>query len=307
MSDAQHLLDTVDALLALPAPDPAAVSALLGLPLALTEVRGTYEDYGGSFTTGFFSKVGCGFRKGTPYGMVQLWTRNRTLHHHELDLRRYGDLPQLDIGSPTMSDPYVSYWFTLPGGTKVVIFVCGHGDGMLREVVLRWQPVQYPPGEEPVFATAPAVLYIQSYDAVHLVLVYDVKERISRVVEKSSVGRVALASGLFSRERDQVAGYFATPEGPAFFHDKKRCVGAFGKTRASIERVNAPGLRRFKLWQASINIDLVYTERHGVGTNPYDTTEDDVDLFAFIAKRVADPAFYTQQTKPWPESAVVSP
>lgn len=42
---------------------------------------------------------------------------------------------------------------------------------------------------------------------------------------------------------------------------------------------------------------LLYQERLGIGANPFDNEEEDIDLLAMIAKNLAYPAFYQAYTK----------
>jgi hypothetical protein len=302
MSDGAEVMRFVDALMALPKPEPAAVARALGVPLVLTAQRHNYEDYGGVFTGGPFSEVKSGHHPGTDYGLVELSARH-LLPKSALDLSGFEAFPELGIQSPSAADPSVSHKYKARGDTLEIIFVYDHAVSVLRSVVLRWGPVKYRPGEEPVFATAPPLLYLRSYDTVKEVLEYAVKTREWRVLtrEEATALGVALRRGAFAREGNQVAGYFTTPEGPAFFHNKKRFLGAFGKVSSRIELIAKTTRKRYTLSIAgSTVIDLVYEQRHGVGTNPYDTEEEDVDLFALIAARVSDKTFFNNTTQRWP-------
>lgn len=302
MSQAVEVMRCVDVLMALPAPKPELVSSALGVALSFREHRSRYDCHSGAFARGPFATVDCDWVVGTDFGMVRLKTRDKAIDSGALDLNRFGQLPRLDMQSPSAPDPSASYRFTLRGGTLDVIFEFDHRIAALRAVIVRWGQPTYLPGEEPVFATAPPLLYIQGYDAVHEVLEYATKTRAFRVCAKEdeSVQGAPLVDGYFAREGAQVAGYFATPEGPAFFQDKKRFLGAFGAVQGRIERIGNTTRHRFTLTHRSASFDLVYEERHGVGTNPYDTEREDVDLFAFIVGKLGDEAFFRRLAKPWP-------
>jgi hypothetical protein len=115
---------------------------------------------------------------------------------------------------------------------------------------------------------------------------------------------VAATFGAFTREGDHVAGVFASPAGPVFFLDAEHVVLLFG--RASAITVIEPGgsMMQFTLTQAEaaegeIRFTLRYKERVGIGTNPYDNEQEDIDLFAMLAAGLSKQQFFRNYTQDW--------
>ena len=170
------------------------------------------------------------------------------------------------------------------------------------------------PGEPsdhlPLAVTAPErLLILPSYDRYSEFLEYGANSGRHRIVAKEEIERSggAGAFGLFTREGNSVFGVYATPDGPVFFHDALRIRGAPGALSATVEVAQkTQTLNRFRLFQGPYcMIDVRYAQREGIGTNPYDTTLEDVDLFALIASRIDRREFFERYTREWtdPERA----
>jgi len=52
-----------------------------------------------------------------------------------------------------------------------------------------------------------------------------------------------------------------------------------------------------------VEYDLDYQERLGIGTNPYDNEQEDVDLFAMLAAGLRKEQFFRAYVKDWAENS----
>lgn len=148
----------------------------------------------------------------------------------------------------------------------------------------------------------PRTLYLESYDRFDEILEYQLPE-----------GNFAVALpmlrthtfGAFTREGEHVSGVFASPSGPVFFLDARHAVLQFGCSSATIEADRDGSMRQFTLRhdegarKGKIEFSLRYRERVGIGTNPYDTEPEDVDLFAMLATGLRSEQFFKNYTKDW--------
>ncbi|MCM5682753.1 hypothetical protein M8A51_24745 [Schlegelella sp. S2-27] len=139
------------------------------------------------------------------------------------------------------------------------------------------------------------MIYLRSYDTYKETLEYDVDTGASRLVSREEVERAGVQRtfGMFTRVGDRFFGVYATPEGPVFFGDDIRVLGRFGVTRGHVELDKATRIHRFALFDDSrLVLSTHYPEREGLGTNPYDTEPEDVDMFAAIAKGTESRQFF---------------
>lgn len=151
-------------------------------------------------------------------------------------------------------------------------------------------------------------VYLKSYDLYAEILEYSLPEGKFAVLprEQFELRGIALAFGDFSREGDQVAGVFASPEGPVFFLNEKHLVGRFGRTTASVDDL-AVAFKRRRMYRLThreesgeeTDLVLVYDTRLGIGANPYDNEEEDIDLFALIASGIRGEQFFRNYTRAW--------
>jgi hypothetical protein len=147
-------------------------------------------------------------------------------------------------------------------------------------------------------------LYLKSYDLYAEILEYHLLDGKFAILEREkflALG-VPMAFGAFCREGRQVAGLFASPEGPVFFLDSQHVVGRFGDTSATVKDVS--GKKHFTLSHKratgeTVEFDLLYEPRLGLGANPYDNEEEDIDLLAMIATNIGHEAFFRAYTKEW--------
>jgi hypothetical protein len=300
MTPAAEIMSWVDRVLALPRFDPALVSTTFGVALTITESNAGYVRYAAEIGGGPFSRIEMGHRAQTTVGTMRLFPRVQ-VPSFELQLSRFGALPIFSINPSHPPDGVTHHTFWLHGDTVSIAFSFAAG-GDLISVTITWGPKSVRLGDEAVFAAASANIYLTSYDIYDEVLEYAVATRTSRVISRSDFERTGRerTQGSFVREGNQVAGVFATPEGPAFFHDQKRVLGIFGRTKGRIDPIARPAHFRFSLnHHGTTRIDVVYAERHGIGTNPYDNEQSDVDLFAMMTKGTKNAQFFFAYTKPW--------
>ena len=154
-------------------------------------------------------------------------------------------------------------------------------------------------------------LYLRSYDRFDEVLRYALPEGEFAIIPRSGLtaGVTDLTVGVFTREGERVAGIFASPEGPVFFLDTRRVVCRFSQTSAITAATSDGSMRRFTLIQEDaaserVEFSLLYEEREGIGTNPYDTEPEDIDLFAMIATGLRREQFFLHFTRDWPQSGI---
>jgi len=144
-------------------------------------------------------------------------------------------------------------------------------------------------------------VYLSSYDKYDDFLAYEPATGAFQILSRRTVDALGAREtlGAFTREGDRVAGVFATPDGPCFFLDAVRVDRAAGQITATTVELPA-GKRRFTLCvDGAPALDIVYAERHGIGTNPYDNTIEDVDLFAMMARGTSRAQFLAGYTKDW--------
>ncbi|MBZ5521718.1 MAG: hypothetical protein LAP21_05605 [Acidobacteriia bacterium] len=149
-------------------------------------------------------------------------------------------------------------------------------------------------------------LYLKSYDLYDEILEYHLPDGKFAILPREkfvSLG-IPLTFGAFCREGRQVAGIFASPEGPVFFRDAQHVVGRFGATSATVKDVPAQTKRYFAFSHKqepsqTVEFGLLYEKRLGLGANPYDNEEEDIDLLAMIASNVGHEAFFRAYIKDW--------
>jgi hypothetical protein len=151
-------------------------------------------------------------------------------------------------------------------------------------------------------------VYLHSYDRYVDVLEYHLPDGTFKIIhhdEWEKLG-IPLTMGNFCSEDHYVAGVFATPEGPVFFLNSQHVVGRYRWTVATLEKLPPPPkcMKRFtlfhkELYSKTVEFGVIYTERFGIGTNPYDNEEEDVDLFAWIERMLKSEASFKLFTKDW--------
>jgi hypothetical protein len=128
------------------------------------------------------------------------------------------------------------------------------------------------------------VIYLKSYDRYNEILKYHLPSGEFSILmeEKFKALGLPLTFGSFCNEGPQVAGLFASPDGPVFFLDKRQVVCRFGETAASVSVIPGESKNRF-----------TFTHK------PYDNEEEDIDLLALIASNLRFEASFRAYTKDW--------
>ncbi len=148
-------------------------------------------------------------------------------------------------------------------------------------------------------------VYLKSYDLYAEILEYTLPEGKFAILSRDKVeaSGIPFTFGAFCREGQQVAGVFATPDGPVFFLDAQHVVGRYGQTYAWVKDVPQQNKRHFAFdhqdKDRTVKFSLIYEKRLGIGANPYDNQEEDIDLLAMIASNSDRAAFYRAYTKEW--------
>lgn len=298
--DAREIWRWLEAALALPRPDPELVAVALGARLSLEETRGAWRYLGASGATGPIASVRVIYNATLGQGRIVLQVRN-SLAWHELDCSTRWGLPELMLNPSHPPDGITHYRYWIQDDTRFVTLTTRGSD--LLQVTLGWEPRPIPYGQEAVFKTAPAAVYLRNYDTVANVLTYGVHDRSARVLPRAEFAALGseLTNGAFVQEDDMIVGVFATPAGPAFFsqYGKKRVLGRFGVVTTT--RMPTPSGRfRFTLFVAGRHFfDVLYRERHGLGANPYDNEPADIDLFAWLVEATKTEDFFVRFTRPW--------
>lgn len=153
---------------------------------------------------------------------------------------------------------------------------------------------------------ATRTVHLKSYDLYAEILEYSLPEGKFAILPRTQFEQrgIALTFGAFSREGDQVAGVFASPEGPVFFLNARHVVGRFGRASATVSdlAVAFKSRRMFRLTHREeagkeTEFTVIYDARLGLGANPYDNEDEDIDLFAMIASGVRLEQFFRNYTR----------
>lgn len=149
-------------------------------------------------------------------------------------------------------------------------------------------------------------VYLKSYDTYDDVLEYHVSTGAARRMTRTEFEAqgMSFTFGDFTRERWQVMGVFASPEGPVFFLDSVRVLGYFGEIDARLVRqIDDDRTYHFTLSVGGqVKFRFAYRARLGIGANPYDNELEDVDLAALIATGVRSEQFFKIYTRDWIET-----
>jgi hypothetical protein len=304
------IMRLIDAVIVLPQPDPESIIGALNIRMTRTPRPPNWEMAEGSFASGPFRSAELSYRTDLGSGMLLLRVHSDTaLTDLDLDLDRFGPRP---LPTPESSGPEgtLIYRYEFADGSKLIELSFGALLHRLQCVSLRWMPPGWtrpvPPGKERVWDGAPACVFLRSYDNVREVLEYAPVSRAWVLHPAGDVPEAQRTFGAFTREHDHVAGVFATPGGPAVFLDKTLMLARPGETSVRLEaealspnRSTFSMVYRNEFHQTHVLNSLIYEHRHGVGTNPYDTEREDVDLFALIANRLEQADFLRAYRRDW--------
>jgi len=144
----------------------------------------------------------------------------------------------------------------------------------------------------------PRIIYLTSYDLYQEILQYHYPEGRFAILRRQDV-TAPLSFGTFTREENHVAGIFASLQGPVLFFDSRHLVGRLGATTASVEPSGKARFHFTLTHEDRVEFDLDYQERVGIGTNPYDNEQEDVDLFAMMAAGLRKEQFFRAYVKDW--------
>jgi hypothetical protein len=146
-------------------------------------------------------------------------------------------------------------------------------------------------------------VYLKSYDRYVDILEYHLPDGTFKIIHRDQWEKlgVPLTFGDFCSEDHYVAGVFASPDGPVFFLNSQYVAGRYGQTSATVERLPAPAksTKRYAFAHKAVEFGVTYAERFGIGVNPYDNEEEDVDLLAWIVRMVQHEASFKLFTKDW--------
>jgi hypothetical protein len=306
-----EVMRLIDAVIGLPQLDPESIISVLGIPMTRQSRPPHWEMAEGAFDSGPFRSAELSYRTDLGSGMLLLRPRSdNSLIDLDLDLDRFGPRP---TPTPELSGPEGTsrYIYEVAGGTRTIALSFGALSHRLQGASVRWMPPGWtrpvPPGKERVWDGAPASVFLRSFDNVREVLEYAPATRAWVLHAAGDVPEARRTFGAFTRSYDHVAGVFATPDGPAVFLDKTLMLVRPGETSVLLEAAGSnPDRSKFSLLHRTVGPQtrdlnaLIYQHRHGVGTNPYDTEREDVDLFALIASGLEREGFLQAYKRDWP-------
>lgn len=142
--------------------------------------------------------------------------------------------------------------------------------------------------------------YIRNYDRHDQVLVIDPAKGKQKMVSRDEAQTQGIGKGFgaFVAEGGHVLGIHASPDGPVLFCDEHSVVARFGVTSAKVTRDATTGILSYVVIEdGAVCFGTQYQERDGVGTNPYDTEPEDVDLFRMIASGLKKQQFFANYTR----------
>ena len=287
----------------------SALVRLLGTPLVQVGPSDRFTEFRAAAGTSAFQDAWARLDLARGFGVLRLTPHTPAPRLDQLEVRSNPNSFVLEVNPHIPPHGVNTYVESIRKGALEVRYAFPSGSTDLREVIASWQAVKIAQGEEPVFHSAPERIYLRSYDSVNEVLEYACATRAWRILSRdefSALGRPE-AFGAFARgvpaksgAGELMGGVFATPDGPAIVAGSKRALVQPVKTQARIDEL-PEGRRRFSLTRGgSHELELIYEERHGVGANPYDVEESDVDLFVAIRDGLKREGWIAAYTRQWP-------
>lgn len=303
-----ELLALVERLADLPRADLAQVTALLGTALLPEETAGQWLEYSTQAGTPAFASAKARLHATNGFGLIRL-TPNAPLPHRDaIGIGAIGTFQYRDLNPNISTEGATTYVCVRRGGALELYYSFNSRSDTLREVGVTWTQPRIAPGAEAVFQSAPPLLYLPSYDTVNELLEYACVPRTARFLTRTEFGALGAKEtlGAFARGVPAKSGagalfgaVFATPAGPALIAGNQRALAQHPKTEAHIAPL-PDKRRRFSLSRCGSQLlELIYEERHGLGTNPYDQEEADVDLFVAIRQGLQNPRWYEGYTRAW--------
>ncbi|MET3120345.1 hypothetical protein AAKU64_004597 [Undibacterium sp. GrIS 1.8] len=143
-------------------------------------------------------------------------------------------------------------------------------------------------------------VYLKNFDQHNLVLEYDNYDGSYKIISREFAKQKELnfTFGIFVVVSSNVVGVFASPDGPIFFKNETRVLGSLESTEVKVS--TEPNIHYFSLWSNSQKIfDITYQDIDGIDSNPYDTKQEDVDMFSMLASATKKKQFFINYTKNW--------
>lgn len=137
----------------------------------------------------------------------------------------------------------------------------------------------------------PRQIYLHNYDHPRSHLVYGPFSTLAREVPADPAHPITL--GAYVMEYKRYIGVYASPGGPVFFHENQRFDGPFGSVTVTADD------GKFRIVQDRRKIEIPYTPRTGLHTNPYDREQADIDLVALMVRGSRDRTWWDAYTRPW--------
>jgi hypothetical protein len=138
-------------------------------------------------------------------------------------------------------------------------------------------------------------LYLKNYDRNAEMIAYDYPGGAYTLLKtedlRASGGRECF--GWFIREGDRVLGICASPDGPVLFVDNWCFLAEEGRTEAWVQD------QVFHLRHGAREACVAYARRFGIGANPYDNEEEDIDLCALIASLFRSRLVFKAYSRDW--------
>jgi hypothetical protein len=173
----------------------------------------------------------------------------------------------------------------LPSRTRVF-----HRKSKRFEMCWRLKPIDID-GLQFRWSYVPRQIYLHNYDHSRSHLLYGPFSTLAREVPASPEHPITL--GAYVMEYKRYIGVYASPGGPVFFHENDRFDGAFGSVSVTAEN------GKFRLAQDRRKVEIPYTPRAGLHTNPYDREQHDIDLVALMVRGARDRTWWDAYTRPW--------
>ncbi|MFZ6747628.1 hypothetical protein [Undibacterium sp. Ren11W] len=145
-------------------------------------------------------------------------------------------------------------------------------------------------------------IYLKNFDNYLQILEYDTYEGSHRITTRDEITKnnVKISFGTFVVEGNNVVGVYATPKGPVFFKNETKLLGSLGAIKVEIQKNVKPGINHFSLYSKGQRVfETTYLDRDGIDCNPYDTEEEDINMFVMLSNATEKSQFFINYTKDW--------
>jgi hypothetical protein len=137
----------------------------------------------------------------------------------------------------------------------------------------------------------PKQIYLHNYDHPRSHLIYGPFSTLAREVPADPAHPITL--GAYVMEFKRLIGVYASPGGPVFFHENQRFDGPFGSVTVTADD------GKYRITKGPLKVEIPYTPRTGLHTNPYDREQADIDLIALMVRGARDRKWWDAYTRPW--------